>query len=249
MSQADPIPAAPQTASPAAHKQAQSLHTRKAQLLIACALTASICSVLYLSVPYCNKFWLFSLQGLLNWLTTPEVQVSTVKVWHALEAPLLSGTLPPPDYHAWIVNLAGGALLYLLAGLLSPLLRTSLRALAVFHVFGVLLQGLLIPYTLQEHTLPLSIFNLGLLLCLPIVMAATHYIVERNLERRILATVLIAGFLIFSLPFKLAAHLSLLQFLSPLAMPSLFLVFGPALDILCVSALYAWAVTWRNKRA
>ena len=36
------------------------------------------------------------------------------------------------------------------------------------------------------------------------------------------------------------------QAASGLAMPTLFLICGPAFDILAVTAIYAWAVTWRH---
>lgn len=229
-----------------------SLQGRPAQLALALLSCVILTLTLYLLLPWCFRFWEFSLTRLLTALTLDEARVLGQNLfwpgWQSLETPAIQLGLASPGYHAWLGNLGGALLLYLLAGLLRPATRSALRALAVFHLLAVLGQGLsgAFPYDLAEHTRSLSVFSIGLLLCLPAIMAATHYIVERSHERRILATLLIAAWLILSLPLKLLAHTALLQLASPLAMPTLFLVFGPALDILLVSALYAWAVSWRH---
>lgn len=215
-------------------------------------MAASLSLALYLALPLCYRFWTFSLNELIAVLPLEAARLTTLNLvfpaWQDLETPAIKLWLATPDYHDWLGNIGGAILLYLLAGLLRPTLRAALRALAVFHLFGVLAQGLASqsPYDMEEHTRSLSVFTIGLLLCLPVVMAATHYIVERNHERRAIATILIAAWLILSLPPKLLAHAALLNLISPLAMPTLFMVFGPALDIMIVSALYAWVVTWRH---
>lgn len=245
-----PGPTAPPRSTPRLPMQG-----RSAQLLLSALMAAGLMLGLYLILPWCFRFWEFALTQLLTWLPLDEARLNTLNLvlpaWRELETPAIKQWLPLPDYHAWLGNLGGAAVLYMLAGLLRPTLRSALRALAIFHALAVLAQGLssTFPYDVEEHTRSLSVLSIGLLLCLPLIMAATHYIVERSHERRALATLMIAAWLILSLPLKLLAHVALLKLLSPLAMPTLFLVFGPALDILVVSALYAWAVTWRHKAA
>lgn len=229
------------------------LHGRLAQFLGALLIAGSLSALLWFLLPLIQRFWHHSLGQLITSLALEDARLITspliVPLWSNLEAAAISLPLTPPDLADLGSHLTGAGLLYLLAGYLRAPFRSPLRLLAVFHGAGVLL-SLALPdspaYSVADHTRALSVFTQGLLLLLPAVMACTHYIVERSNERRILATLLIATYLIAALPIKLLAHALLIQAASNLAMPTLFLVFGPAFDILAVTALYAWAVTWRH---
>lgn len=225
--------------------------SRSGQFLLASLMAAALSLLTLWLLPALLRFWDASLLQLLSWLPLSEAMPGRMSLqlplWGEFEAPAVQLWLPTPDYHAWLGNLGGATLLFLLAGLLRPALRSVLRALAGFHLATLLIQAISTPVTeVAQHTHHLAALSIGLLLSLPLVMAATHYIVERSHERRLLASAMIAAYLSLSLPLKLLAHVALLQLLSPLAMPTLFLVFGPAFDILCVNALYAWAISWRH---
>ncbi|KAF7597854.1 MAG: hypothetical protein CGU28_16365 [Candidatus Dactylopiibacterium carminicum] len=148
----------------------------------------------------------------------------------------------------YLAHLATAVLVWLTAGFLPIPWRALLRALALLHAACLGISALMpiFPYAVDDHTRALSALTLLMLTALPLVMAAMHYIIERSHERRLLATLMIAAWLVFSLPLKLLAHALLIQTLSPLIMPLLFIAGGPALDILVVTALYAWAVSWRH---
>lgn len=225
--------------------------SRFGQALIALLMAAGLTWLSFRLLPALLRFWDAALLHLLSWLPLSDAMAGRMSLelplWGEFETPAIQLWLAAADSQAWFGNLGGAALLFLLARLLRPALRSVVRALAGFHIATLLLQAASpLDYDVAQHTHHLAVISIGLLLSLPLVMAATHYIVERSHERRLLATLMIAAFLVLSLPLKLLAHAALLQFMSPLAMPTLFLVFGPAFDILCVSALYAWAITWRH---
>jgi len=229
------------------------LQGRTAQFAVALLIAGGLSIVLWQMLPLLYRFWNHSLTTLLGSLPLGNAQLVSANVikpeWGALEITAIRLPLDPPNLAILGIHLGGATLLYLCAGKLRAPFRNPLRLLAVFHVLCVL-GSLALPegktYSIEEHTRSLSVFTQGLLLLLPAVMATTHFIVERSNERRILATVLIATYLIVTLPVKLVAHALLIQTASGLAMPTLFLVFGPAFDIFVVTALYAWAVTWRH---
>lgn len=104
------------------------------------------------------------------------------------------------------------------------------------------------PYGVGDHTGNLYRFAVALIALLPIMLAGTHYVIERSWWRRLAATLMMIGYFVVSLPFKLVTHAVLVTFLSPLVMPILYLVFGPPLDILLLVALYSWAVSWNAGR-
>lgn len=229
------------------------LRGRMAQFAMALLITSGLTLLLWQLLPLIYRFWNHSLSQLLSGLALDDAQRVTLSIstpaWRHLESVAISLPLAAPSLATLAAHLSGATLVYLLAAHLNAPFRAPLRLLAVFHGFTAL-ASLALPngaaYSIEEHTRVLNVFTQGLLLLLPVVMAFTHYIVERSNERRILATVLIASYLIAALPIKLLAHALLIQAASGLAMPTLFLVCGPAFDILAVTAIYAWAVTWRH---
>lgn len=229
------------------------LQGRMAQFSMATLIASGLTLLLWRSLPLIYRFWNFSLSQLLSSLALSEAELTSTKHllpgWSSLEAAAINLPLTAPTLATLTAHLAAAALAYLLAARLNAPFRAPLRLLAAFHGLTVL-ASLAHPngaaYSIEEHTRSLNLFTQSLLLLLPVVMAFTHYIVERSNERRILATVLIAAYLIAALPIKLLAHALLIQAASGLAMPTLFLVCGPAFDILAVTAIYAWAVTWRH---
>lgn len=195
-------------------------------------------------MPAFSLYWNFTIGKLLDWL---NLEVTLNHVHGLLPSLETSVPLAAGDYLPHIGISLG---LMLLARLF---LRAPFRSLIIgvggLHLLNTLL-GLafpsVFPYSLGEHTGALSIFTTGLILALPFFMLITHAIIERSLERRIFATLLLCVYFILSLPVKLVAHTALILSLGKLAMPSLFLLLGPVLDILLLTTLYAFVVTWRH---
>lgn len=229
------------------------LHGRSAKLIFALLMAAALSALLFGMRDLIFSYWLGALEWSLRWLRHDGMQLTNLNLLlpqlSELQSPAIRLHVDRPESIDYIAHLLGALLVYLLAAMLlrSPW-RGALRGLALLHAACTAISASLqiFPYEVDDHTRALSVFTLFMLAALPLVMAATHAIVERSHERRALATLLIAAWLIASLPFKLIAHALLIQTLSPLAMPLLFIAGGPAFDILVVTALYAWAVSWRH---
>lgn len=160
---------------------------------------------------------------------------------------------PPPAPADWLANLI------LMTGAYAASLRLPPQGLPLAYLLRLIvaLHGVSLayfavaaerfPYGVGDHTGSLYRFTVVLVALLPVMLAGTFYVIERSWPRRLAATLLMVGYFALTLPFKLLAHAALIDILSPLAMPVLYLVFGPPLDILLLVALYSWSITWEGK--
>lgn len=231
------------------------LDSRLAKTLIGLFMVATLSLLTWWLLPLLTQFW----QLCLDHLTAPlglggsTAQPATrIPAWLHLSELAIAAPVPVPGMNELGIQLLLATCSGLLAGLLRAPLRSSLRLLAGLHIVLALLCAAIPgspPYSIEQHTRCLSLFSQALLLITPATMAFSHYIVEYDLERRMLATFLVALYLVLTLPVKLTVHALLIQAASGLTEPTLFLVFGPALDIFMVTAIYAWAVTWRHNPA
>ena len=230
------------------------LQGRTAQTLIALAMTVTLSALIWWCLPVIEEFWQTLLDHLIPALNISDIGVTAQPVqpaWAHLHGLAVTAPLQAPRMDLLGLHVLGALSLALFATWLRPPFRNCLRLLAALHLALALACVSLpggAPYSVEEHTRYLSLSTEALLLALPTVMAFTHYIIEYNQERRILGTLLIALYLILTLPLKLTIHAILIKTGSGLAEPTLFLVFGPALDIFMVTAIYAWVVTWRHNR-
>ncbi|MBK9392637.1 MAG: hypothetical protein IPN40_01680 [Uliginosibacterium sp.] len=211
-------------------------------LLVTVALTATICALLTLI----NKFWMHVTSALIEWL---QLELTLHSVLNRVPF-LASASDQQLTASAYLWHAAGALTILALARIvLHPPFRATAMAVAGIHLATTILTALIpdaFPYSIADHTRWLSIFTIGLIIALPILMALTHAIIERDHEHRIFGILLIWGFFIVTLPIKLVAHAQLIAYLSRLTMPTLFIVFGPAFDIFLLTALYSFVVTWRH---
>lgn len=234
-----------------AHRLAHALrrHARPAGSAIGLMLLLMIAS--WLLLPFVCRLWDFVLGGLLQLsglsaLRHDLAAAAGLPGEFGLQVPVLQRELVAPSCTEWLLNLGGATSLALAAGLMPALLRTPLRALCGFHACCVLLAGLAGGGDVGAHTRLLATLTLCLILAMPLLLALGHSIMERSNARRIAACALCSGYLVLALPFKLALHLALIDLLGTLALPTLFLLFGPAFDLLAILAIYAWLASWRQ---
>ncbi|HEX5127974.1 MAG TPA: hypothetical protein VFW00_14605 [Rhodocyclaceae bacterium] len=122
-----------------------------------------------------------------------------------------------------------------------------LRVFCVVHVIGLTVFAFGGGNTsVAAHTLGLYDFNIALMLLTPSILAVGFYLYEGSLSRRIAGSLLILAYLAIALPFKLVMHVWLIKLLTPLAMPTLYLLFGPAFDIFLLVCIYAYVVAWQR---
>jgi hypothetical protein len=100
------------------------------------------------------------------------------------------------------------------------------------------------PYVVLDHTRDFFGFTLFFHLIVPIILTASYYVLEASWRLQTAATAVIFTYYLVAVPFQLVAHAALIYLLSPLAMPVLYLLFGPMMNVLAFVALYAWVVTW-----
>jgi hypothetical protein len=221
-------------------------------ILISLLTAGLVCVALWLLTPQALHAWNGSIGFLLNWLQVPAHAVAapceiTWGVCVSAPAIGMDAIAPQPSDYAIHAGIGIGGLLLSLC--LRRPLRTVIRLAALLHLFCTLVSAALpgtFPYTMETYSGSLSVLTIMLILAVPWMQAAMHFIVESSHERRLIAMALALAYLIAALPFKLVAHALAIHLLSPLAMPTLFVLFGPTLDILALCALYAWALSWRE---
>lgn len=208
--------------------------------------TLFLTTALVLLVPAFSRYWAHTTKLLLELLDL-DLQVAFSHEW-VVYITTSSTTSPAWETIGWHALGAAGFIL-LSRIILRPPFRSPFMLIGIFHLLNTGVMAIIpmaYPYTIADHTRWLSLFTVGFLLVLPCLMALTHAIIERNHERRIFATLLIASYFILTLPLKLVAHAAIIQVGSRLMTPTLFLAFGPAFDICLFTALYTYAVTWRH---
>lgn len=217
------------------------------QIATSVFITLALSVVMAGFLPAFSRFWAFAIRLLIPWLSLEARLANTGSLIPAIEA----NTCLQTGGH--LVHAAAALIFMLVARFcLRPPFRTVLIGLGALHLFNTAVSAVFpsaFPYTLAEHTHWLALFTIGLMLALPFIMLITHAIIERSLERRIFATLLICTYLILTLPIKLVAHAALILSFGRLATPTLFLLLGPAFDIFLLTALYAFVVTWRHNPA
>ena len=81
------------------------------------------------------------------------------------------------------------------------------------------------------------------MLATPLMLAVGYYILNQSLWSKLFHTALILLFLAVLVPHQVLAQAFIMQHLSVLFMPVLYICFGAVFDALVFVALYSWAVS------
>lgn len=122
-------------------------------------------------------------------------------------------------------------------------LKVGLRALSLIQWSACLFFWLVpasFPYTISSHASALMGMGLGFMFATGPMLALGWGILNMPLLHKILAPVAVLAYFALMLPHKALLHVWLLEHLSILFMPLLFLCFGALLDLWIFVALYAW---------
>ena len=101
------------------------------------------------------------------------------------------------------------------------------------------------PYESPQHLRDIFALSVAFMGLVPWIHAVTYYIFNFGILRKIALTAYTLLFLACYAPVKILVHAYVLDRFSLLFMPILFLVFGVALDVFILIALYAWGMSWR----
>ncbi len=96
------------------------------------------------------------------------------------------------------------------------------------------------PYTISSHASALMDMGLGSMYAVGPMLALGWGILHMPMQHKILAPVGVLAYFALMLPHKALLHVWLLEHLSILFMPLLFLCLGALLDLWIFIALYAW---------
>lgn len=122
-------------------------------------------------------------------------------------------------------------------------LKISLRALCLIQWSACLFFWLTpasFPYTISSHASALMGMGLGFMFATGPLLALGWGILKLPLLHKTLAPVAVLTYFALMLPHKALLHVWLLEHLSILFMPLLFLCLGALLDLWIFVALYAW---------
>jgi hypothetical protein len=125
-------------------------------------------------------------------------------------------------------------------------LKYALRIVCTVQLLAVLyfwLAPSAFPYSISQHGEELMTTGWVLMLATPVLLAMGYYILNQALWIKLAHTALILAFLALLVPHQVLVQALILQHLSVLFMPVLFICFGAVFDALVFVALYAWAAS------
>ena len=169
-------------------------------------------------------------------------QFSTILSTEMFSTPMPSTTT------LWItglVSIAGLMLSVLMKGATLPL-KYPLRIVGVVQLMAVtyfLWAPTQFPYTIARHSEELMTIGYVIMLATPVMLAMGYYILNQSLWIKLFHTALILLFFSILIPHQVLAQAFIMQHLSVLFMPVLYLCFGAVFDALVFVALYSWAAS------
>lgn len=99
------------------------------------------------------------------------------------------------------------------------------------------------PYTVGAHLSAVLTAGYGLVLVLPALLALGYGVLELPVRRKLADPLLLLAYFALAVPHKAVLHVLVLQHLSVLFMPLLYLCFGLLFDVMLFVALYSWLVS------
>ncbi|MCJ7799276.1 MAG: hypothetical protein MUP33_05870, partial [Polaromonas sp.] len=99
------------------------------------------------------------------------------------------------------------------------------------------------PYTVARHSEELMTVGYVVMLATPLMLAVGYYILNVSLWAKLFHTALILLFFAITVPHQVLVQALIMQHISVLFMPVLYICFGAVFDALIFVALYSWVVS------
>ena len=217
----------------------------------AIVLPLILCALLYWSKPMLLDFWR---DCILYWSSGLDLPFSLSNQIddRGQYAMLLSGgpeDRPLPSLTIMIVTtvvtLLGLALSFALKNAQLPL-KDPLRIVGVVQLVTLVYFWLMpggFPYSIARHSEELMTIGYVVMMATPVMLAVGYYILNQSLLIKLLHTALILLFFTVMIPHQVLAQAFIMQHLSVVFMPVLYICFGAVFDALVFVALYSWAVS------
>lgn len=210
-----------------------------------------LCALLLWGKPMLLDFWrdcILFWSGGLNLPFSRSVQINESG---QLAAALSTGlnTTPLPSMTAlWVtavVMLAGLALSLNMKGATLPL-KYPLRIVCTVQLIAVAYFWWIpgnFPYSIARHSEELMTIGYVIMVATPVMLAVGYYILNQSIWIKLFHTALILLFFSVLIPHQVLAQAFVMQHLSVLFMPLLYICFGAVFDALVFVALYSWAAS------
>jgi len=236
------------------HRALKRIRVERRARVEAAALAAAFVLGWLLLLPWVSRGWrfLFALGG--EALGIPGGVAATHYGAGPLpdfDLPTLAAVAPPaPTTMVWwvtavvtVVALAASLFLPERATPLAYLLRAS-GALQASALIYMALRPRGLPYELPAYVQTLLWGGIGVIALVPVVYGLTYYIFDFGLRKKAALTAATMLHLSVFLPLQCLLQAYVLQRLSLLFLPLLFVLFGMLLEVMMLVALYAWGMSW-----
>ena len=210
-----------------------------------------ICTLLYLGKSALLGFWRDCVLFWSDGLQLPFVigtQLKESGQFTEVLSTALASTPMPSLTTLWVtafVTLAGLALSLTMKGASLPL-KYPLRIICVVQLVTVIYFWWTpgnFPYSIARHSEELMTIGYVLMVATPVMLAVGYYILNINIFVKLFHTAIILLFFAILIPHQVLAQAFIMQHMSVLFMPVLYLCFGAVFDALVFVALYSWAVS------
>lgn len=105
------------------------------------------------------------------------------------------------------------------------------------------------PYNIARHSEELMTIGYVVMVATPLMLAMGYYILNQSLLKKLFYTGVILAFLAIMVPHQVLVQALIMQHLSVLFMPLLYICFGAVFDALVFVALYSWVASNAPARA
>ena len=217
----------------------------------AIVLPLVLCMLLLLGKPLLLDFWRDCILFWSNILSLPfslTTRLGDSGEYLALLSTGMAKTPMPSMVMLWgtaFVSIAGLMLSVLMRGATLPL-KYPIRIVCVVQLLAVayfLCSSTEFPYTIARHSEELMTIGYVIMLATPVMLGMGYYILNQSLLVKLFHTGLILLFFAILIPHQVLAQAFIMQHLSVLFMPVLYLCFGAVFDALVFVALYSWAAS------
>ena len=233
------------------HRSLTRLRVTPYLLAQAIILPLLFCGLLFWAKPLLLDFWR---SAILFW--SPGLGVPFIRALEMNEAGqrvlLLSGAgeaTPLPTPTIMLVTAAITLIIFLFSLRMKDAmlpLKYPLRIFCVVQAVTLLyfwVSPTSFPYAIARHSEELMTIGFVVVLATPVMLAMGYYILNLGLASKLFYTALILSFFVVMVPHQVLMQALILQHLSVLFMPVLYICFGAVFDALVFVALFSWVAS------
>ena len=239
------------------HRAISSLKVTPWLLTQALVLPVVLCTLMFWLKPWLLEFWLLCINFWSAHLGLP-IGGMAIQSLGVLSFEVIGGTaavipnasnMPLPSTTTMVVTLAVTLISLILSLRLKkasfplkyPLRIVCVVMLVTLAFFSIWATSF--PYTIIRHSVELLTIGFVVMLATPVMLGIGYYILNESFLKKLGYTLLIWVFFAVMVPHQVLVQALLMQHLSVLFMPLLYLCFGSVFNAMVFVALYSWAAS------